>query len=311
MVIPSYKVREYVSGVIERIGEEVQRIYVVDDKCPQQSGQYVQETCKDPRITVLFNENNQGVGGAMIAGYQRAIHDGADIVVKVDGDGQMDPAFIPILVRPIVEGRADYCKGNRFFRLDSLKSMPPIRVFGNAVLSFMAKLSTGYWQLFDPTNGYTAIHGKVLAELPLDKIAKRYFFETDMLFRLNTLSCVVVEVPMKAIYGECPSSLVVQQVIPEFVWRHIINFFKRLFYNYYLRNFSFFSVELLVGVPMLLWGIIYGVSMWYWYAAHNMFAPTGVIMFAVLPLLLGMQLVLSFLNWDTRNVPTAPLHLRL
>jgi dolichol-phosphate mannosyltransferase len=311
VVIPAYKVRDYVLDVINRVGEEVTSIYVVDDCCPQSSGKHVEENCSDKRITVLFNDVNQGVGGAMLAGYARAIIDGADIVVKVDGDGQMDPAYIPILIRPIVEGRADYSKGNRFFRLDSLKAMPPVRITGNAVLSFMAKLSTGYWNIFDPTNGYTAIHGKVLAELPLDKISRRYFFETDMLFRLNTLSAVVADVPMKAIYGEAPSSLVVRQVIPEFLMRHIENSFKRIFYNYFLRNFSIFSVELVLGSLGLIWGLVYGFSMWYWYGVRNICAPTGIIMFAILPLILGLQFVLSFLNWDARSVPSSPLHQRL
>ncbi|MFN8655945.1 MAG: glycosyltransferase family 2 protein [Candidatus Obscuribacterales bacterium] len=311
VVIPCYRVRNYVLDVIQRVEPDIWRIYVVDDKCPEQTGAFVKETCVDDRVVVIFNEVNQGVGGAVIAGYQAAVDDGADVVIKIDGDGQMDPAFVPVLIRPILEGRADYTKGNRFFRLDSLKAMPFVRVFGNAVLSFMAKLSSGYWPVFDPTNGYTAIHAKVLAELPLDKIARRYFFETDMLFRLNTLSCVVVDVPMKAIYGEAPSNLVVRQVIPEFLMRHTVNFVKRLFYNYFLRNFSIFSVELLLGSAMVLWGMCFGGYMWYWYAAHKMFAPSGVIMFAVLPLILGVQLVLSFFNWDARNVPTAPLHLRL
>lgn len=311
VVIPAYKVRDYVIDVINRVGAEVTKIYVVDDRCPQESGKFVEANCSDPRVTVLYNEVNQGVGGAMIAGYKRAIMDNVDIVVKVDGDGQMDPAYLPILIRPIMQRRADYAKGNRFFRLDSLRSMPPVRITGNAVLSFMAKLSTGYWNIFDPTNGYTAIHCKVLAELPLDKIARRYFFETDILFRLNTLGAVVVDVPMKAIYGEAPSSLVVRQVIPEFLWRHLVNSIKRLFYNYFLRNFSIFSVELVLGTFMLLWGTIYGSYEWYWYGIRNICAPTGIIMFAVLPLILGLQLVLSFLNWDARNVPVNPLQDRL
>ncbi len=311
VVIPCYRVKNYVLDVINRIEADIWRIYVVDDKCPEQSGQFIKDNCSDERVRVIFNESNQGVGGAVIAGYKQAIEDGAEIVIKIDGDGQMDPAFVPVLIRPILQGRADYTKGNRFFRLDSLKPMPPLRILGNSVLSFMAKLSSGYWGMFDPTNGYTAIHCKVLAELPLDKVARRYFFETDMLFRLNTLGSVVVDVPMKAIYGEAPSNLVVRQVIPEFLMRHTINFFKRIFYNYFLRNFSIFSVELILGSIMLLWGLTYGGFNWYSYGLRNAFAPTGVIMFAVLPLILGMQLLLSFFNWDARNVPTSPLHLRL
>lgn len=311
VVIPAYKVSRYVLDVICRIGPEVSKIYVVDDACPEESGRHVERECNDPRVTVVFNTVNSGVGGAMIAGYKRAIADGVDIVVKVDGDGQMDPRFIPLLIRPILKGRADYAKGNRFFTLESVQPMPPVRIMGNAVLSFMAKLSTGYWNIFDPTNGYTAIQGKVLAELPLDKISRRYFFETDMLFRLNTLQAVVVDVPMKAVYGDEPSNLRVSQVIPEFIVNHCLNFAKRFFYNYLLRNFSVFSIELMLGTVVLLAGITFGAVMWYSFASRGVPATSGIVMIAALPCILGTQFVLSFLNWDAQNVPKDPLHHRL
>ena len=311
VIIPAYKVAAYVLDVIARMGPEVRQIYVVDDCCPEMSGKRVQEECADPRVTVLFHQSNKGVGGAMVTGYKQALADRADIVVKVDGDGQMDPRFIPLLVRPLIEGRGDYSKGNRFYTLDSLRTMPRIRVFGNAVLSFMAKLSTGYWTLFDPNNGYTAILGVVLAELPLDKISQRYFFETDMLFRLNTIQAVVVDVPMKAVYGAEPSNLKVSQVIFEFSWKHLVNFHKRFFYNYLLRNFSAFSIEFIVGTAMLIFATIFGLTNWYHYASRGVLAPTGVIMVAVLPFIVGLQFVLSFLHWDARNLPRDPLHHRL
>jgi dolichol-phosphate mannosyltransferase len=311
VVIPCYKVSNSILKVISEIGQEVSQIYVVDDACPENTGMFVQDNNTDPRVTVLFNDVNLGVGGAMITGYKAALDNGADIVVKVDGDGQMNPQFIPLLVRPIVDGRADYAKGNRFFTLESLNPMPKARIFGNAVLSFMAKLSTGYWQIFDPTNGYTAIHAKVLAELPLDKLSKRFFFETDMLFRLYTIQAVAVDVPMKAIYADEPSNLRIGKVIPEFLWNHLVNLVKRLFYCYILRNFSAFSIQLMVGMIMLVFGTIYGSIEWYRFASRNVPAPTGIIMIATLPSLIGIQFILSFLNWDASNIPSEPLHRRL
>jgi glycosyltransferase involved in cell wall biosynthesis len=311
VIIPCYRVQNYILKVITDIGPEVKKIYVVDDACPEKSGQYVKENCSDDRLEVIFNERNLGVGGAMIAGYKKALVDKIDVVVKVDGDGQMDPKFIPVLIRPIVKGRADYTKGNRFFRLDGVSPMPTVRIFGNAVLSFMAKLSTGYWNVFDPTNGYTAIHSKVLAELPLDKISKRYFFETDMLFRLNTLRAVVVDVPMRAIYCGEPSNLKISRVIPEFLWNHFINLNKRVFYNYLLRNFSAFSIELFLGIMLLMGGAGFGLFAWYHFATRNIPATAGIVMFAALPVIAGIQLILSFLNWDAQNVPVDPMQHRL
>mgnify|MGYP002040991694 FL=1 len=191
VVIPCYKVTQHVLGVIADIGPEVERIYAVDDACPEGSGRFVEQHNHDPRVRVLYNPENRGVGGAVVTGYKAAMSEGIDIVVKIDGDGQMDPRLLPLFVRPLQRGQADYSKGNRFYRPESVQGMPPIRLFGNAVLSFLTKLSCGYWNVMDPTNGYTAVRTCVLAELPLDKLERRYFFETDMLFRLNTVRAVV------------------------------------------------------------------------------------------------------------------------
>jgi glycosyltransferase involved in cell wall biosynthesis len=154
-VIPCFRVRAHVLDVIARVGPEVGRIFVVDDACPEKSGELVRQQCRDPRVTVLEHSANLGVGGAVMTGYRAALGTDALVVVKLDGDGQMDPALIPRLVRPVLAGRADYVKGNRFHRLGDNAEMPLVRLFGNAALSFLSKLSTGYWQMFDPTNGYT------------------------------------------------------------------------------------------------------------------------------------------------------------
>ena len=238
VAIPCYRVRDHVLDVIARVPAQVERIYVVDDQCPEQSGQLVQERCTDPRVTVLRHDQNQGVGGAVTTAYRAALDAGMDIVIKIDGDGQMDPALIPHLTRPILRGKADYTKGNRFYRPESLAGMPGIRLFGNAALSFINKLSTGYWPLMDPTNGYTAIHTSVLRRLPLHKLDRRYFFESDMLYQLGTMRAVVHDVPMDAVYAGEPSSLRVSRVLPEFLVKHLVRFFKRYVYLYLLRDFN-------------------------------------------------------------------------
>jgi glycosyltransferase involved in cell wall biosynthesis len=308
VVIPSYRVSRHVLGVIASIGPEVSRIYVVDDKCPDGSGQLVREQCTDPRVTVLEHEVNQGVGGAVISGYRAAIADGARVIVKVDGDGQMDPALIPSFVAPILAGEADYTKGNRFFNLEQIRAMPPVRLFGNAVLSLLTKVSSGYWDLFDPTNGYTAIHADAARYLPFDKLSRRYFFETDMLFRLNTLGAVVVDVPMDAQYGDEVSNLKVSRVVTEFAAKHVRNFLKRLFYNYYLRNMSLASIELPLGVFLMSFGLVYGLAHWLSSARHQVATPAGTVMLAAVPLIMGVQLILAFLAYDIASVPRRPLH---
>lgn len=310
VVIPSYKVTQHILDVIEGIGPECSRIYVVDDCCPDSSGDFVRRNCKDPRIVVLQNSVNLGVGGAVMAGYQAAIADGVDIIVKIDGDGQMDSALIPDFIRPILEGEADYTKGNRFFDLEEIHAMPKIRLFGNAALSFLTKLSSGYWDLFDPTNGFTAIHSEVARRLPFKKISQRYFFETDMLFRLNTLRAVVVDVPMDAKYGEEVSNLKISKIFGEFLFKHMRNFAKRIFYNYYLRDMSLASVELPVGLLMMSAGLIFGA--YKWISSYELGVPTaaGTVMLAAVPLLMGLQFILAFIAYDISSIPRRAIHSR-
>jgi len=260
---------------------------------------------------VVYHAQNQGVGGAVLTGYQRALELGAGIIVKIDGDGQMDPAMLPRFVAPIVAGYADYTKGNRFYDLRHIGRMPRVRLFGNAVLSFMAKISTGYWDIFDPTNGYTAIDARVAALLPYERISQRYFFETDLLFRLGTYRAVVVDVPMDARYADEVSNLRIGSVLGEFLRKHLRNLCKRIFYNYFLRDLSIASLELLAGIAMLAFGVAYGGWHWWQALASGSATPIGTVMLAVLPVLVGLQLTLAFLAYDIAAVPRLPVSVRL
>ncbi|MFX1802710.1 glycosyltransferase family 2 protein [Paraburkholderia sp. A1RO-5] len=307
VVIPSYKVRDHIAKVLAAMGPEVSDIYVVDDRCPHHSGDFVEQNCTDERVHVVRHVENQGVGGAVMTGYAAAIAGGADVIVKVDGDGQMDPKLLPNFVLPIVEGWADYTKGNRFYDLTHITRMPAMRLFGNSGLSLLTKVSTGYWNIFDPTNGYTAISARVAEHLPFDKISRRYFFETDILFRLNTLRAVVADVPMDAHYGDEVSNLKISKVLFEFSGKHARNLCKRLFYNYFLRDMTAATFELVVGFILLVFGSVYGAYHWILAIAHATPTPLGTIMLSAMPILIGLQLLLGVLNFDVANVPSRPI----
>ncbi len=308
VVIPSYRVRTHVLQVIAAVPPEVTWIVVVDDACPEGSGELVRNNCADPRVRVHTNARNLGVGGAVMRGYAEAIALGAAVIVKIDGDGQMDPRLLSFFVTPILAGEADYTKGNRFYDLTNIRQMPPLRIFGNAVLSFMAKMSTGYWDLFDPTNGYTAIHADVASRLPVDRISTRYFFETDLLFRLNTLRAVAVDIPMDAHYGDEVSNLRVSQVVGEFLGKHVRNMGKRVFYSYFLRDLSLASLELLVGSLLLAGGTVFGIAAWIKALATSTETTAGTVMLAALPIIVGLQFLLAFLGYDIASVPRRCLH---
>ena len=310
-VVPAYRVKPHILNVLARIGVECERIYVVDDACPDRSGQVVEQGCLDPRVKVIYNPVNLGVGGAVMAGYRAAVADGCDVIIKIDGDGQMAPELLPLFVQPILDGLADYTKGNRFYDLAHIKQMPGVRLLGNAVLSFMSKFSSGYWDVFDPTNGYTAIHARVAAHLPLDKISQRYFFESDMLFRLNTMRCVVVDVPMDAHYADETSSLKINKIVFEFLAKHMRNFGKRIFYNYFLRDLSVASFQLVFGLILFVFGAVFGLVQWWQSSSLDVNSSAGTVMLAAMPLLVGVQLLLAFLSFDFGAVPRMPIHKRL
>lgn len=311
VIIPCYRVRQHIHSVLSEIGAAVDKIYLVDDCCPENTGEFVEKNSQDCRVKVLYHAQNQGVGGAVITGYQQALLDGATILIKLDGDGQMNPRFIPQLIAPILSGEADYTKGNRFYHPEHLQGMPMIRVLGNAGLSFLTKLSSGYWELFDPTNGYTAIHHTVLELIPLRKLSKRFFFESDLLFRLNTVQAVVMDIPMASQYGEEESNLKIMKIFLPFLWGNCYNFVKRIFYNYYLRSFSIASLELLLGLPLLGFGFIFGCFYWLKSFTTGETASAGTVMLAALPIILGFQLILSFINYDISITPRIPLQRKL
>jgi glycosyltransferase involved in cell wall biosynthesis len=307
VVIPAYKVESQILALLPRIGKTVSKIWVVDDACPNGSGQLVAEKSKDERVRVLFHEENKGVGGAVITGYLAAIEAGAEIVVKIDGDGQMHPEDLPELVAPILAGRADYSKGNRFDSIEGLRVMPKIRILGNAGLSLISKLSSGYWSVNDPTNGYTAAHVKSLNRVGLHKLSNRYFFESDLLYRLNLVGAVVEDVPLPARYGDEKSNLKVGKVLFEFPYRHFKNYWKRIAYRFFLREWSVGSVELVAGLALTIFGLFFGLSSFFAAVSRDEATSAGQVTIASLAVILGFQLLLSFVSYDIQTEPRNPL----
>ena len=307
VIIPCYKVTQHIAGVVDTLGPEVDQIIAVDDCCPDGSGAFIEKNISDPRLTVVYNKKNLGVGGAVLHGYTKAIQMGADICVKVDGDGQMDGSLIKTLVNPILKKKADYTKGNRFFSFYNVRSMPKKRLIGNMMLSFLTKLSSGYWSIFDPTNGFTAVHTNALRLISFDQISTRYFFETDMLIQLGNVRAKVLDMPMEAVYGDEVSGLSIKSIFGEFLTKHLKAIFRRLIYTYYMRDFSVASFHLPLGVLLLSGGGVIGSEAWIESIRSGIPATSGTVSLAMLPILLGVQFLLSFLSYDIQSEPSTAL----
>jgi glycosyltransferase involved in cell wall biosynthesis len=312
VVIPCYRVAREVGSVIASLPPYIQHIICVDDASPDETARVIRQAATgDQRVLLLQHEKNQGVGGAVVTGFRKALELNADIVVKLDGDGQMDVVHIPNLLAPILQGNADYAKGNRFRDFRALQKMPVIRRIGNMALGFLTKAATGYWNLFDPTNGFVAIHGRVLAQLPLAQIDRSYFFETSMLANLYLLGAVVKDVSMPARYGNEVSNLSVRRSLFEFPLKLLRTLFRRLLLRNLIYDFSMASIYLMVSLPLLLFGFIFGINRWVHYASLNVPAPTGTVMLPTLSVILGIQFLIAAIEIDLRSVPKDPISAQL
>jgi dolichol-phosphate mannosyltransferase len=307
VVIPAYQVADTIEVVLTEMPGYVRHIIVVDDASSDDTSELVKACARrDKRIVLVRHEQNQGVGGAMLTGFKKALDLGAQVVVKIDGDHQMDSAYIPELVTPLLEGKADYAKGNRFRDFESLRHMPQVRRIGNLGLSFLTKVATGYWNCFDPTNGFFAIRAEILTELPLERIDHRYFFETSMLANLYLVGAFILDVPMPARYRGERSSLSIWRVLVEFPSKLLVTLLRRILLRYYLFDFSMVSVYLLTGIPLLLFGLIFGSVKWIQYLKLGVPAPTGTVILPTLGLILGIQILLSAIEIDMNAAPKTP-----
>ena len=313
VVIPCYKTDfKTTLKLIKDIPQFINNIILIDDKCPYQIGNSIFKSCKDKRLKVLFNIKNLGVGGAVIRGYHLALRLNSDIIVKLDGDGQMDPSKIDLIINPLINNISDYSKGNRFSSIEYVREMPMFRLVGNFFVSIFAKITTGYWNIFDFSNGFTAIKTNVLKRIINQKLNERFFFETDILYHLYIIRAKVVDVPMKSIYAEETSNLKILETLRYFPLMMIKRFFQRILLIYFVLEISLVSFLLFLGIIMTLFGSIFGIINWNYYSKLELFTPTGIIIIATLNLLLGLLMIILFFIEDSKNVPKKPIsHLKI
>ncbi len=302
VVIPAYNVALHIRHVLKGLPAFVDAVTVVDDGSTDDTVEVV-EACGDERVTVIRHPRNHGVGAAMVSGFRDALRHPDGVIVKMDGDGQMDPAHLPALLEPIIEGRCDYAKGNRFLLQRELGVMPKHRLMGNFVLTFLTKLASGYWNVFDPQNGYVAIKMAALRLLDLDRLSPRYFFENDMLINLNIFGLRVADVPVPAVYGDERSSMNIWTVLGSFPFHLFRGYWYRFYRKHVLRDFSAVALFMLTGLPLLAFGVGFGTYTWVQSFLLNRFASTGTVMLSVLPFLVGFELVLQALVLDIKETP--------
>jgi glycosyltransferase involved in cell wall biosynthesis len=301
-VIPAYNVSAQIERVLAGAPARLDHLVVVDDASTDDTAARVAAS-PDPRVVLLRRATNGGVGAAVKEGYRHALALRADVVVKMDGDDQMDPARLGALIAPLVRDGADYAKGNRFRTRDALRPMPWVRRLGNLGLSFLTKAASGYWNLFDPTNGYTAIRREALLELDLERVADRYFFEISMLVELNLTGAVVRDVFMPARYADERSSLSIPRTLLGFPPRLALATLRRLWIRHFLQDFTPVSLFLVGAAPLVTAGAYLGSSYWLRSIATGIPTTAGQVMLAVLPLLAGIQLLLQAVMLDIASVP--------
>lgn len=306
VVIPYYNAAKHIVRVVDKLPDFIDKIYIINDKSPEEIPiSELKRTSNNIKVELIYSEENSGVGGATKKGFLAAINDKMEYIIKVDSDDQMDTSYIPDLLRPLIDDKADYSKGNRFRDFKALKKMPITRKLGNLFLSFLTKIATGYWDIFDPTNGFFAIKSRLLKNADFSNISNRYFFESSLIAEMYFQDVRIKDVPMPAIYGDEKSSMSVWKMPFIFFPKLIKTFIKRILKTYFIFDFNISSIYILLGIPLFLFGVIYGSYKWWYYSSVQEFAPTGTIMLITLSIILGFQLILQSIHYDIMRTPKA------
>ncbi len=301
VIIPYYNAASHIIKVVSKLPKLVSKVYIVDDCSPEILP--LEQLNQFNTIEILKTEKNLGVGGATKKGFLKAIEDQIDIVVKVDADDQMDTSYIELLVSSLLSNKSQYAKGNRFRDFKALKKMPFFRKLGNLFLSFLMKAATGYWNNIDPTNGFFAVKTETLKQLNFSNISNRYYFETSLLAELYFQDVVIEDISMPAIYGTEKSSMKVWKMPFVFMPKLFKTLIKRIVKSYFIYDFNISSIYILLGGPLFLFGISYGIYTWWYYSSQSIFAPTGTIMLVTLTIIIGFQLLLQAVHYDILKAP--------
>jgi glycosyltransferase involved in cell wall biosynthesis len=301
VVVPAYNESALITKTVSTVPDFVDRIIVVDDASSDDTADRAHSVA-DERMQVIRHDVNRGVGGAIVTGHRAAMDAGADVDVVMAGDAQMDPAYLPALLDPIAEDGYGFAKANRFFAMDSFAGMPRARLMGSVALSFFTKAASGYWHLFDPQNGYTAVRTDVLRRIPLDRLRPGYSFENDLLINLNILGVRAKDVPVPAVYGEDVSSMRLHRVAPQIARLLFLGFWRRIFWKYVLWSFSPIALLLFSGLALTLFGLAVGVFVIV-NSIGEQTASAGTVLLAVAPVLLGLHLMISALVLDIQESP--------
>ncbi len=300
-VVPAYNEEKLIGRTIMTMPDFVDMIIVINDCSKDQTLARAREV-NDPRVSIIDHQKNTGVGGSIIDGHKLALELGADVNVVMAGDGQMNPDYLPDLLDPIADQGYEFTKANRFFSRRALVGMPKIRLLGSVFLSFATKVGSGYWNLFDPQNGYTAIHRNALLRLDLSRIARGYAFENDLLIWLNIANARAKDIPIPAVYGEEVSSMKIRKVAGAIGMLLIKGFWRRMLLKHVLASFSPVALLFFTGLLLVTYGTIVGI----WVVVETLGPPvasTASVLLAVGPLLSGIHMLISALTLDIQSTP--------
>lgn len=304
IVIPCYRVKNKIIQVLNDFLPHADYIIAVDDCCPENSSDIIKKHFENnDKVQLITHKKNLGVGGAMKTGFQAALKTDSNIIVKVDGDGQMDSKYLKRLISPLNKKYADFSKANRFFDLEALGSMPPTRRIGNLGLSILTKFASGYWHISDPTNGYFAIHKKALQQLNFIKISNDYFFETSLLIQLNIIRAKAVDIPVPAKYEDEQSSLNIKKALFQFPQKLIKGSLQRFYWRYFIHDVNAVTLFSFLGLTLTFGGTCFGSVRWIYGIIENTPQTAGTVALSFLPIILGFQMLLQAILLDIIDKP--------
>jgi glycosyltransferase involved in cell wall biosynthesis len=300
VVVPAYREAELIGDTLRGVPPFVDRVYVVDDASDDGTADAAR-TLGDARVEVLRHERNGGVGASIVTGYKRALADGVDVTAVMAADNQMDPADLAQLVRPVAHGEVDYAKANRLVSGEAWQVIPRSRYIGNAILSLLTKIASGYWHIADSQSGYTAISRDTLAALDLDNVYPSYGFPNDMLVHLNVYNARVRDFPSRPVYGVGErSGIKIRRVVPRISWLLLKGFLWRLREKYVIRDFHPLVFFYALGIVMTIAGLALGIVETVLRIAGNDVSVGTVVLVALL-LIAGSQFTLFAMWFDMES----------